>query len=135
MESTSEMASSLTAIVEPLTMFIVVRKDLSKTLKWPTGSVIAQACHASTAVLHTTRDEPNTKEYLKDLHSMHKVVLETKNLDSLEKLVTALEPHQIPLLKWTEQPENIVTAFATSPIRGRSPEVKDIFKKYCSLYR
>ncbi|KAI7863325.1 peptidyl-tRNA hydrolase II domain-containing protein [Spinellus fusiger] len=121
--------------IEPLTMFIVVRKDLAKTLKWPTGSVIAQACHAATAVLHTTRDEITTKEYLSDIHSMHKVVLETKNLESLETLVDALTPYAIPLETWVEQPENIVTAFATAPLRGRSPEVKDLFKKYCSLYR
>ncbi|KAG0168396.1 peptidyl-tRNA hydrolase domain-containing protein 1 [Apophysomyces sp. BC1034] len=130
------MASTVSAAVtEPLVMFIVVRKDLAKTLKWPTGSVMAQACHAATAILHTTRDEPNTKEYVSDIHGMHKVVLETKNVDTLEKLAEALTGYQVPYLKWTEQPENIVTALATAPLPGRTPEVKDAFKKYCSLYR
>ncbi|ORY96560.1 peptidyl-tRNA hydrolase II domain-containing protein [Syncephalastrum racemosum] len=123
------------AATEPLTMFIVVRKDLIKTLKWNTGSVIAQACHASTAVLHATRDDQNTIDYLSDIGSMHKVILETKNQDSFCNLASALESHQVPLYQWTEQPENIPTALATAPLRGRSPEVKDLFKKYCSLYR
>ncbi|KAL1927472.1 hypothetical protein VTP01DRAFT_3709 [Rhizomucor pusillus] len=122
-------------MAEPLTMFVVIRKDLTKTLKWNTGSVIAQACHASTAVLHATQDTANTKEYLEDVHNMHKVILETKNAESLEKLVEALQAHDVPLFKWVEQPENIPTSVATAPLRGRSPEVKDIFKKYCSLYR
>ncbi|KAF7728918.1 peptidyl-tRNA hydrolase domain-containing protein 1 [Apophysomyces ossiformis] len=96
---------------------------------------MTQACHAATAILHTTRDESNTREYLDDIHGMHKVVLETKNVETLEKLAEALTEYQVPYLKWTEQPENIVTALATAPLRGRTPEVKDVFKKYCSLYR
>ncbi|KAF9959849.1 peptidyl-tRNA hydrolase domain-containing protein 1 [Mortierella alpina] len=69
-------------MADPLTMFIVIRKDLIKTLGWSTGSVIAQACHASTAVLHKTRDLHDTREYLADLHNMHKVVLEVRALKS-----------------------------------------------------
>jgi hypothetical protein len=37
---------------------------------------MTQACHASTAILHITREDENTKEYLSDIDSMHKVVLE-----------------------------------------------------------
>ncbi|KAI8063517.1 peptidyl-tRNA hydrolase II domain-containing protein [Gongronella butleri] len=118
-----------------LTMYIVVRKDLSKTLKWPTGSVMTQACHAATAVLHKTRLDKNTMQYMEDVDRMHKVVLETKNEESLLKLVTSLEEHEVPLYKWVEQPENIPTAMATAPLVERSEEVKSIFKKYCSLYR
>ena len=44
--------------------------------KWPVGAIVAQACHASTAVLHLFRDDPNVVEYLKDVERMHKVVLE-----------------------------------------------------------
>ncbi|KAI8340086.1 peptidyl-tRNA hydrolase II domain-containing protein [Chlamydoabsidia padenii] len=124
-----------TVACEHLTMYIVVRKDLAKTLKWPTGSVMAQACHAATAILHTTRTEPNTIKYVEDYERMHKVVLETKNDETLKKLAESLETHNIPLYQWTEQPENIPTALATAPIPERSPEVKDLFKKYCSLYR
>jgi peptidyl-tRNA hydrolase len=37
---------------------------------------MAQACHAATAVLHTTRNEPNTMKYVEGYEQMHKVVLE-----------------------------------------------------------
>lgn len=37
---------------------------------------MAQACHAATAVLHTTRSDPNTIRYVEDYERMHKVVLE-----------------------------------------------------------
>lgn len=56
--------------------YVLVRGDLMKTLKWPLGAVIAQACHACTAVTHMFYDDPVTKEYVKDLKKMHKVVLE-----------------------------------------------------------
>ena len=39
---------------------------------------MTQACHAATAILHITKNEDNTKEYLEDLDNMHKVVLEVK---------------------------------------------------------
>ncbi|CEP17580.1 hypothetical protein [Parasitella parasitica] len=125
----------MAAVVEPLTMFIVVRKDLAKKLQWPAGSVMTQACHAATAILHITREEEPTKKYLADLDNMHKVVLETKNEGSLEKLAAVLTEHQIPFKKWIEQPENIATALATAPLSPRSPEVLEAFKKCCSLYR
>ncbi|KAK4519594.1 Glucosamine-phosphate N-acetyltransferase-like protein [Mucor velutinosus] len=125
----------MAAVVEPLTMFIVVRKDLAKNLQWSTGSVMTQACHAATAILHITREDENTKEYLSDLDNMRKVVLETKNEGSLEKLATILTEHQVPYKKWIEQPENIPAALATAPLRSRSPEVLEAFKKCCSLYR
>lgn len=44
--------------------------------KWPVGAVVAQACHASTAVMHMFRDDPSVVDYLSDLNRMHKVVLE-----------------------------------------------------------
>ncbi|KAG0230946.1 peptidyl-tRNA hydrolase domain-containing protein 1 [Actinomortierella wolfii] len=118
---------------EHLTMFIVIRKDLIKTLGWNSGSIIAQACHASTAVLHKTRDLPDTREYLADLNRMHKVVLEIKNLPQLEALSADLTRLDVPHVTWREQPEDILTCISTAPIR-RSQEVKDAFKK-CSLFR
>ena len=30
---------------DALVQFVVVRRDLLKTMEWPVGSVIAQACH------------------------------------------------------------------------------------------
>ena len=58
--------------------YVVVRGDLLKALKWPVGAVIAQACHASSAVIHLYHDDASTVEYLKNLDSMHKIVLEVR---------------------------------------------------------
>ncbi|KAI9255575.1 peptidyl-tRNA hydrolase II domain-containing protein [Sporodiniella umbellata] len=121
--------------LEPLTMFIVIRKDLAQKLNWPIGSIIAQACHASTAMLHLTYDSKNTKDYFFDVDNMHKVILQTKDKASLEKLENVLLQNQVPCKKWVEQPENIPTALATAPLSNRSPEVLGAFRKYCSLYK
>ncbi len=40
------------------------------------GAIVAQACHACTAVLHQFKEDPKVEEYLSDLDRMHKVVLE-----------------------------------------------------------
>lgn len=61
-----------------LVQYVVVRRDLLDVLKWPVGAVIAQACHACTAVIHLNYEDDMTKEYLKDLDNMHKVVLEVE---------------------------------------------------------
>jgi hypothetical protein len=47
-----------------------------KTFKWPVGALIAQACHACTAVIHVFYQNSDTQSYLKDLDRMHKVILE-----------------------------------------------------------
>jgi peptidyl-tRNA hydrolase len=65
-----------------LIQYIVVRADLLKTLNWPVGAVIAQACHACCAVTYLFHNDPHTQEYLKDLNNMHKVVLEA-SIDEL----------------------------------------------------
>ncbi len=59
-----------------IVQYILVRGDLSKSLKWPLGAIIAQACHASVAAIHQYYSDEYTQEYLKDLDNMHKVVLE-----------------------------------------------------------
>lgn len=60
-----------------LVQYIALRGDLMKgTEKWPVGAIVAQACHASTAVLHLFRDDPNVVDYFSDIDRMHKVVLE-----------------------------------------------------------
>lgn len=59
-----------------IVQYVVVRGDLSKTMKWPLGAVIAQACHACTAVTHLFYNDAHTQAYLADLDNMHKVVLE-----------------------------------------------------------
>lgn len=59
-----------------IVQYVVVRGDLLKSLQWPVGAVIAQACHACSAVIHLYHDDPHTQSYLADLDNMHKVVLE-----------------------------------------------------------
>ena len=59
-----------------LIQYVVVRKDLIGALQWPVGAVIAQACHACSAVMFTYHDDPVTQQYTADLDNMHKCVLE-----------------------------------------------------------
>lgn len=56
--------------------YVVVRGDLARTMGWPLGAVVAQACHACTAVIHLFYNDAHTQAYLADLDNMHKVVLE-----------------------------------------------------------
>ena len=59
-----------------LVQYIALRGDLHRTQKWPVGAMVAQGCHAATAVLHAHREHGNVIQYLNDLDNMHKVVLE-----------------------------------------------------------
>lgn len=59
-----------------IVQYVLLRSDLLKELGWSIGSLVAQACHASTAVLHIFREDEHTIKYLNDLDNMHKVVLE-----------------------------------------------------------
>ena len=60
--------------------YVVIRRDLIDTLKWPVGAVIAQACHACIAVIQLSKDDEHTKLYLEDLDNMHKVILQVYRL-------------------------------------------------------
>lgn len=64
-----------TLVAEDLVQYLVLRKDLWSSLKWPLGSIIAQACHASTAALWLSKDSPATTAYCaaENLDHMHKV--------------------------------------------------------------
>lgn len=59
-----------------IVQYVLLRSDLLKELGWSIGALVAQACHASTAVLHLYREDDHTMQYLSDLDNMHKVVLE-----------------------------------------------------------
>lgn len=63
-----------------LVQYVVVRSDLIHSLSWPLGAVITQACHAATAAIHVNYSDPDTQEYLSELDSMHKVVLQVREL-------------------------------------------------------
>lgn len=63
-----------------IVQYVLLRSDLLKELGWSIGALVAQACHASTAVLHLYKDDECTMQYLNDLDNMHKVVLEVSSL-------------------------------------------------------
>ncbi|KAL1508925.1 hypothetical protein ABEB36_003744 [Hypothenemus hampei] len=111
-----------------IVQYVVVRGDLLKELKWPIGALIAQACHAVTAVTHLYSEDEHTKSYLEDLNNMHKVVLEANNEDSIRDLSKALEENNIKHKMWIEQPENIPTCIAVKPYPKE--EVQRYFKKF-----
>ncbi|KAJ1905666.1 hypothetical protein IWQ60_012234 [Tieghemiomyces parasiticus] len=107
-------------MAEPLTMFIIVRKDLIK------------ACHATSAALWQFKDTPQVQDYVANLDGMHKVVLETKNEASLRKAAEGLQAKGIDYYMWVEQPENILTCLATAPTQRSL--VSEVTKK-CQLWR
>ena len=53
-----------------IAQYVVIRKDLVDSLKWPLGSVLAQACHAAVAPVWIFRDHPDTIQYCDKLDSM-----------------------------------------------------------------
>ena len=71
----TQQADAETPVAEDLVQYLVLRKDLWSSLKWPLGSIIAQACHASTAALWLSKDSPVTTAYCaaENLDHMHKV--------------------------------------------------------------
>eukprot|EP00118_Oscarella_pearsei_P028057 m.311496 g.311496 ORF g.311496 m.311496 type:complete len:118 (+) comp73270_c0_seq1:18-371(+) len=111
-----------------LVQYVVVRGDLLKKLGWPVGAVIAQACHACTAVTHEHRDDEETAKYLTDLDRMHKVVLEAPDGDALTNLAELLKKNDVIHRVWIEQPENFPTCLATKPYAKE--KVQSFFKKF-----
>lgn len=59
-----------------LVQYVILNADILRTHNWPLGSVIAQCCHATTAVLRIYKDDDATVAYFNDIDHMHKVVLE-----------------------------------------------------------
>ncbi|KAL4649204.1 putative peptidyl-tRNA hydrolase PTRHD1 [Arapaima gigas] len=98
-----------------LVQYVVVRGDLVRTLGWPLGAVIAQSCHAATAVIHLNYSDPDTQEYLAELDTMHKVVLEAPNEATLTALSEILQDNGVAHKLWVEQPENFPTCLALKP--------------------
>lgn len=59
-----------------IVQYVIVNKEIITKLGWPLGAVIAQCCHATTAVGHLFREDSEVKTYFADVDNMHKVVLE-----------------------------------------------------------
>ena len=123
------MATSVDIIVQ----YILIRRDLKKMKNYNDGAIIAQACHASNAILYQTINDELTKSYLNNLERMHKVVLGIDgNENELNELSTLLQQNSIDHYVWIEQPENISTAIAVKPYYKK--DVESFFSKY-KLYR
>jgi len=121
----------------PLVMQIVVRRDLLEQDGWGVGPLMAQVAHATSAVLHETRERTETKEYLNDLLNMYKSVFQVDSPEKLEKLVNSLKSADppIPHHLWIEQPEDVPTCLAVAPNR-RDPRVKKALDKSgCRLWK
>ena len=115
---------------DPIVQFVVIRRDLLKTLEWPVGSVIAQACHACLAVTWENRDDADVAAYLapEKIDSMYKVTKEVKGEPQLLTLAEKLKAEGVVHRVWMEQPENIPTALAVKPYpRSR---IAPLLKKY-----
>lgn len=112
-----------------LVQYLVLRKDLSQApFSWPTGALVAQACHAATAALHVYRDHPHTEAYFQELGRMRKVVLEAPSETTLKELAETLQQKNIDHMLWLEQPENIATCIALRPYPKE--EVSQYLKKF-----
>jgi len=94
-----------------LVQYVIVRGDL----KWPTGALIGQGCHASVAAICSNINDPQTSEYLQDLDHMTKVVLKAESEQQILDASKTLEENDIKHYVWREQPENIISALATVP--------------------
>jgi len=115
-----------------IVQYVIVRGDLLTKLSWPVGALVAQACHASTAVIHLFYQEEHTQEYLKDLDNMHKVILEAPDEKSLLALHAKLTESSVDHKLWVEQPEDFPTCLAVRPYP--KAEVQKHFKKF-KLYK
>ncbi|XP_046435690.1 putative peptidyl-tRNA hydrolase PTRHD1 isoform X1 [Neodiprion fabricii] len=115
-------------IMSQLIQYVVVRQDLIKTMSWSVGAVIAQACHACSAVTHLFHDDIHTRAYLADLDNMHKVVLQAPDESSLTDLKKSLDENDIKHKLWIEQPENIPTCLVVKPYPKE--EIQIYFKKF-----
>nr|XP_029727830.1 putative peptidyl-tRNA hydrolase PTRHD1 isoform X2 [Aedes albopictus] len=104
-----------TSAAAKLVQYVVVNGEIAKS--WPKGAVIAQCCHAVSAVSHLYSSDPDTVEYFKDLDNMHKVVLEAPDVGKLNSLGEVLQQNEIKHKVWIEQPENIPTCIALKPYR------------------
>lgn len=111
-----------------IVQYVVVRADLIKELSWPVGAVIAQACHAATAVTHLFYEDEHTQKYLEDLDNMHKVVLGVPDEKTIRSLQSKLVENNIKHKLWIEQPENIPTCLVTKPYP--KTDIQNYFKKY-----
>ncbi|KAI0741145.1 peptidyl-tRNA hydrolase II [Earliella scabrosa] len=122
---------------QPLVMQIIVRRDLLDAEGWGVGPLMAQVAHATSAILHESRERPETQAYLDDLKNMRKVVMQTADQTSIEKLASLLSACDppVPFHLWIEQPENVPTCLALAPNRRDSKIKKALDKSGARLWK
>ncbi|CAF1000957.1 unnamed protein product [Adineta steineri] len=119
--------------INPTVQYILLRRDLKKMKNYNDGAIIAQACHASTAILYKTINDDITKSYFNDLDRMHKIILGIDGGETeLNEISNMLKENSVEHYLWNEQPENIATAIAIKPYYKK--DVEHFFSKY-KLYR
>ena len=127
------LAHMATSDNNPLIQYILLRRDMKKMKNYNDGAIIAQACHASTAILFKTMNDELTKLYFNDLDRMHKIILGVEGGEKeLNELSDLLKENSIEHYRWIEQPENIPTAIAVKPYFKK--DVEHFFAKF-KLYR
>ena len=116
--------SSPSPIADKLTLYIIIRDDLG----WPIGSVCSNAAHAAVDVIWKHRDDPTVVEYCSQGNGeqMRKVALACKSEKELVSIGENLTRDKIGHSVWKEQPENIVTAIATIPLRTKLSYLKTL---------
>jgi peptidyl-tRNA hydrolase len=123
------MATPVNIIVQ----YILLRRDLKKMKNYNDGAIIAQACHASSAILYKTINDDLTKLYFNDLDRMHKIILSVDGGENeFNELSNILKQNSIEHYLWIEQPENIPTAIAVKPYFKK--DIEQFFSKF-KLYR
>lgn len=122
-------AAGLRTMSQPLVMQLIVDKRLIQDEGWSMGPMMAQAAHATAAILARTAAAPDTMEYLalENLGAMRKIVLQTPDGVGLRELAEKLESARresdaTPSFHlWVEQPEDVPTCIAVAP--NRKPKV------------
>jgi peptidyl-tRNA hydrolase len=115
---------------QQLVQYVVLRRDLWRSLGWPLGPVVAQGAHAATAALSQAlaagSEAAGRYCSAENLPGMRKVVLEVDDEAKLRALAGRLGAGGVAHWLWVEQPEGYATALATWPApRGEvAPHVK-----------
>ncbi|CAD6591192.1 MAG: hypothetical protein TREMPRED_006015, partial [Tremellales sp. Tagirdzhanova-0007] len=129
--------SEETPAAAKLTMQIILPRDLNLKDGWPIGSMMVQAAHAATAVLHLHADHRDVQSYLKNWGQMRKAIFEITNQSLLLELASRLDKltPKIPYHLWIEQPEGIATALALVP-NTRPKELRKLLEEAgCGLWK
>jgi len=99
--------------VEPLIQYIIVIKSAVKGFN--KGAIAANVAHASVACLHRYSTLPYVEEYLKELDSMRKCVLDIEDYEELKPILNTIGSDDVRYYEWVELPEQKVTAVAFTP--------------------